>query len=143
VTSRATIHSVCATCAQKSPLVVEQRIENGTLKWFETFACPCGHGFEAAGNGLPANGIRNRILQQCGEAELYLYKLDKNKLSPVAMRLVQVLERQMIDVLELLETIPCKVYVGTPTEVEFVVAALAEFELETKVMHHLPTLLDE
>jgi hypothetical protein len=140
--SRASLVIACAACARKSPLVVEQRIETGQLAWFESFSCPCGHAFSAQGQGLPSPVIRGRILKQNGEAELWIHEVPKGR-EPLVARTIQKALDASHSIEPRLHALPTAVYSGSATEVAFLQSVLAQIQVESKTLQHLPTVLDE
>ncbi len=118
----ATINSTCAACKRAWHLELTQEISNSQLVWKERFACECGHGFEAAGVGLPSPGVRKALLTQLGTAKTWV---DAMKSKPTAVKLLAMLKG--VDekaVTTSLKKLPAVGYVGTPVEAEFVALAL-------------------
>ena len=118
----ATIDSICAACKRAWPIELTQEISNNQLVWRERFACECGHGFEAAGVGLPTPGVRKALLAQLGTAKTWV---DAMKSRPTTVKLLAMLkgvEERAVTVS--LKKLPAVGYEGTPVEAQFVAMAL-------------------
>ena len=118
----ATIDSICAACKRAWHLELTQEISNSQLVWKERFACECGHGFEAAGVGLPSPGVRKAMLAQLGSAKTWV---DAMKSKPTAVKLLAMFKgADEKAVTASLKVLPAVGYEGTPVEAEFVALAL-------------------
>lgn len=134
--SLARVPSVCATCQKTHFLEVGQEIAAGQLKWFERFKCPCGHGFETGGVGLPTPGVRRSIMSQSGKAELWI---DEARHVPnVLVLLVKGLGMPEGDARKRLETLPAVAFEGTHVETAFISLALEAGGVKGRVVSHLP-----
>ncbi|MFT3706916.1 MAG: hypothetical protein QM817_04535 [Archangium sp.] len=131
------VPSVCATCRKNHYIEVRQEIGDGQLKWIESFACECGHGFETSGVGLPAPGIRKAILGQSGRAEVWV---DDAKMVPrVLTLLVKGLGMPEADAKKRLEKLPAVAFEGTHAEAAFISLALGKGGVTARVVNHLPS----
>ncbi len=125
--AEARIPTKCAACKGEGHLQVRQEIKDHQLKWTETFSCKCGHGFEAAGAGLPSPGVRRSLLAQDGEAEVWL---DEAKAKPAAAKVLQMLMGLTeAEAKDRLKAIPAKLYVGTRAEAAFFLEGLTQLKL--------------
>jgi hypothetical protein len=136
VVSTARIPSVCATCQKSSFLEVGQEIAQGQLKWFERFACDCGHGFETGGVGLPAPGMRKSIITQSGRAEVWID--DEKKVPLVLALLVKGLGMPEADARKRLSKLPAVAFEGTHVEANFIQLALKQGGVDGRIVNHLP-----
>lgn len=118
----ANIDSICAACKRSWPIELSQEISNNQLTWRERFACECGHGFEAAGVGLPTPGVRKALLAQLGTSQTWVDAM-KSK-AHVIKALAMLKGATEKDVTASLKKLPAVGYEGTPVEAEFVAAAL-------------------
>lgn len=134
--STARIPSNCATCRKPGFLEIGQKIVEGQLKWFEGFSCPCGHGFETGGVGLPAPGLRKSIITQSGRAEVWID--DPKKLPEVLALLVKGLGVPEADAKKRLAKLPAIAFEGTHTEATFITQALEKGGVIGRVVNHLP-----
>lgn len=134
--STARIHSTCATCQTASFLEVGQEIAQGQLKWFERFACACGHGFETGGVGLPAPGVRKSIITQSGRAEVWID--DAKKVPLVLALLVKGLGMPEDDAKKRLSKLPAVAFDGTHVEATFISLALKQGGVDGRVVNHRP-----
>lgn len=134
--STARIPSTCATCLKPSFLEVGQEIASGQLKWFERFACECGHGFETGGVGLPAPGVRKSIITQSGRAEVWID--DAKKVPLVLALLVKGLGMPEADAKKRLSKLPAVAFEGSHVEASFIALALAQGGVTGRVVNHLP-----
>ncbi|MBL8916603.1 MAG: hypothetical protein JNM17_38235 [Archangium sp.] len=134
--STARIPSVCATCRKNHYLEVRQEIADGQLKWFEVFACECGHGFETGGAGLPAIGVRKAILGQSGRAEVWID--DAKQVPKVLALLVKGLGVPEADAKKKLAKVPAVAFEGTHAEAAFISMALSQGGVTARVVNHLP-----
>lgn len=134
--STARIPSNCATCQKPGFLEIGQKIVEGQLKWFEGFSCPCGHGFETGGLGLPAPGLRKSIITQSGRAEVWVD--DPKKLPEVLALLVKGLGVPEADAKKRLEKLPAIAFEGTHVEASFISQALEKGGVIGRVVNHLP-----
>lgn len=137
VEATARLTSRCAACQGESSLEVRQYIQGGRLGWTETFACPCGHGFEARDVGLPSPAARRALLEQHGAAELWLDAAPRGEAAVKV--LVLCLQVTAARAAKQLEGLPAKVYEGTRVEAEFVFQALGRVSAEARVVPRLPT----
>ncbi|MFO0600320.1 MAG: hypothetical protein U0228_33730 [Myxococcaceae bacterium] len=134
--SLAKVPSQCATCRKQHFLEVRQEIAAGQLKWVETFACSCGHGFETSGVGLPPPGVRKQILAQSGRAEVWV---DDAKAVPrVLALLVKGLGVPEADAMKRMQKIPAVAFEGTHAEAAFIGMALEKGGVTSRVVNHLP-----
>lgn len=134
--SMARIPSVCATCRKSHFLEVSQEIAGGQLKWSERFQCPCGHGFETGGVGLPAPGVRKAILSQSGRAELWV---DEARDVPnVLVLLVKGLGLAEGEARKRFATLPAVAFEGSHVETAFISLALEAGGVKGRVVSHLP-----
>jgi len=134
--SSARVPSVCATCQKEHFLEVGQEISGGQLKWFERFACTCGHGFETGGAGLPAPGIRKSIIQQSGRAEVWI---DEPKHVPnVLALLIKGLGVPEAEAMKRMAKLPAVAFEGTHVEAAFINLALEKGGVIGRVVTHLP-----
>lgn len=118
----ATIESICAACKRAWPIELTQEISNNQLVWKERFACECGHGFEAAGVGLPTPGVRKALLAQLGTAKTWV---DAMKSKPTAVKLLAMLKGvEEKAITASLKKLPAVGYEGTLVEAQFVAMAL-------------------
>jgi hypothetical protein len=136
VVSTARIPSTCATCQKSSFLEVGEEIAQGQLKWFERFACECGHGFETGGVGLPAPGVRKSIITQSGRAEVWID--DAQKVPLVLALLVKGLGMPEADAKKRLAKLPAVAFEGTHVEATFISLALKQGGVVGRVVNHLP-----
>lgn len=134
--STARIPSTCATCLKPSFLEVGQEIAQGQLKWFERFACECGHGFETGGLGLPAPGVRKSIITQSGRAEVWID--DAGKVPLVLALLVKGMGMPEADAKKRLSKLPAVAFEGTHVEANFISLALKQGGVTGRVVNHLP-----
>lgn len=134
--SAARIPSVCATCQKSHFLEVGQEIADGQLKWFERFACSCGHGFETGGVGLPGAGMRRSIIAQSGRAEVWVD--DPKKLAQVLTLLVKGLGVPDAEARERLAKLPAVAFEGTHVEATFISLALEQGGVVGRIVNHLP-----
>ena len=105
-------------------LEIGQEIAEGQLKWFERFACACGHGFETGGVGLPAPGLRKSIIAQSGRAEVWVD--DPKKVPQVLALLVKGLGVPEADAKKRLAKLPAVAFEGTHVEAAFICAGPRE-----------------
>lgn len=136
VPSTARVPTICATCQAKRFLEVGQVLADQQLKWFERFACDCGHGFETGGLGLPAPGLRSAILKQSGHGEGWLD--DRKAVPKVVMLLVEAFGLTEAAAKARLATLPAVAFNGTHAEVEFIAGMLRENGVVLRVVNHLP-----
>jgi hypothetical protein len=136
VVSNARIPSVCATCQKKGFLEIGEEIADGQLKWFERFACACGHGFETGGVGLPAPGMRKSIITQSGRAEVWVD--DPKKVPQVLTLLVKGLGVPEADAKKRLAKLPAVAFEGTHVEATFISLALEKGGVTGRIVNHLP-----
>jgi hypothetical protein len=116
------IDSICAACKRAWPIELTQAIAGNQLVWKERFACECGHGFEAAGAGLPTPGVRKALLAQLGKSKTYV---DAMKSKPTAVKVLALLKGVTeAEVTKSLKKLPAVGYEGTAVEAEFVAHAL-------------------
>ena len=134
--SAARIPSVCATCQKSHFLEVGQEIAEGQLKWFERFACKCGHGFETGGVGLPATGLRRSIIAQSGRAEVWVD--DPKKVPQVLALLVKGLGVPEDEARKRLAKLPAVAFEGTHVEAAFIALALEQGGVAGRIVNHLP-----
>lgn len=134
--STARIPSLCATCQKSSFLEIGQEIAEGQLKWFERFACACGHGFQTGGIGLPAPGLRKSIITQSGRAEVWVD--DPRKVPQVLALLVKGLGVPEADAKKRLAKLPAVAFEGTHVEAAFITLALEKGGVTGRVVNHLP-----
>lgn len=135
--STARIPSQCATCRKSGFLEVGQEIAQGQLKWFERFACECGHGFETGGVGLPAAGMRKSIIAQSGKAEVWVD--DPKKVPQVLVLLVKGLGVPEAEALKRLAKLPAVAFEGSHVEATFICLALEQGGVVGRVVNHLPS----
>lgn len=134
--SAARIPSVCATCQKAHFLEVGQEIAEGQLKWFERFACKCGHGFQTGGVGLPATGLRRSIIAQSGRAEVWVD--DPKKVPQVMALLVKGLGVPEDEARKRLARLPAVAFEGTHVEAAFIALALGQGGVVGRIVNHLP-----
>lgn len=134
--STARIPSVCATCQKSSFLEIGQEIAEGQLKWFERFACGCGHGFQTGGIGLPAPGLRKSIIAQSGRAEVWVD--DPTKVPQVLTLLVKGLGMPEAAAKKRMAKLPAVAFEGTHVEASFITLALEKGGVTGRVVNHLP-----
>lgn len=119
MSSQARVPTVCATCQQNRFLDVRQEVTNaGELRWFEVFACPCGHGFETGGQGIPTPAIREAILKQCGRAEVWIDSA--SSVQPAITLLVGAFGVTDAEAKQKFTSLPALVFEGTHPEARFV-----------------------
>ena len=123
--------SLCAACKKTSALVVKQSIRDGQIRWAESFACECGHGFESSGTGLPTPAAR-RALLAAGAGTLWVDAVTAP--AKVIKVLAAVLEQPEASVKALLATLPAQGYSGTRVEAEFIGEALREAGATVRVV---------
>lgn len=134
--SVAKVPSVCATCRKNHFLEVRQEIIDGQLKWLESFACECGHGFESSGAGLPTPGLRNAILQQSGRGQVWI---DEAAAVPKALALlVKGLGMNEDEAKKRMSRLPAVAFEGTHAEATFISMALEKGGVIGRVVSHLP-----
>jgi hypothetical protein len=136
VVSTAKIPSVCATCQKSSFLEIGQEIAEGQLKWFERFACKCGHGFQTGGIGLPAPGMRKSIIAQSGRAEVWVD--DPKKVPQVLTLLVKGLGMPEAEAKKRMAKLPAVAFEGTHVEASFISLALEKGGVTGRIVNHLP-----
>lgn len=130
------VPTICATCQAPGALEVRQELRDGQLRWTESFACGCGHGFETGSVGLPAPGARKAILSQSGRAEVWV---DERAAVPkVVVLLVKGLGVDEAAAKARFKTLPAVAYEGTHAEAAFVTAALERGGVVARVVNHLP-----
>lgn len=128
---------MCATCRKNHYLEVSQEIAGGQLKWIESFACECGHGFETGGAGLPSAGVRKAILAQSGKSEIWI---DEAKHVPAALTLlVKGLGVPEADARKKFVKLPAVAFEGTHVEAEFINLALQQGGVVGRIVSSLPT----
>lgn len=132
----ARIPSVCAACEQSSALEVGQSIQRGRLRWYERFACSCGHGFEAGGAGSPPPVLRRALLSQAGEAQLSLDSVPQDP--RVAQALVSVLGLSEDEAAARLGLPPPISLRATHAEAALLVFLLAPLGLKVQGTYQLP-----
>lgn len=134
--SVASVPSVCAACRAPHPLEVGEEVRGGQLRWFERFACPCGHGFEAGAVGLPSPAVRNALLAQAGRAQVWVD--EPAAAAKAEALLVKGLAVPAEEAARRLATLPAVAWEGTPPEAAFLAAALARAGVAARVVNHLP-----
>ncbi len=127
----APVSSSCATCFKQGPLAVTQRFAGGALTWKESFACACGHGFEAAGEGLPSPAARKALIAAHGLHHVFI---DRSS-GPQTLAIVRALtEGRGISPAKWLAKLPARVWEGTSLETEFVAEALRRAGASVRVV---------
>jgi len=116
------IDSICAACKRAWPIELTQEISGNQLKWRERFACECGHGFEAAGVGLPTPGVRQALLAQLGTVRAWVDAMKSKAHAVTALAMLKGVTHQ--EIADSLKKLPAVGYEGTPVEAEFVATAL-------------------
>ncbi len=119
----ANIDSVCAACKRSWPIELVQEISKNKLTWRERFECECGHGFQAAGVGLPVPGVRRALLEQLGTTVAWVDQAKSKPLAAQTMSMITGLDEATFTTA--LKKLPTKIYEGTEVEAEFVAAGLA------------------
>jgi hypothetical protein len=135
VVSTARIPSTCATCLKPGFLEIGQEIASGQLKWFERFACTCGHAFETGGVGLPGAGLRKAIIAQSGRAEVWVD--DQKKVPLVLALLVKGMGLPEAEAKKRLAKLPAVAFEGSHVEASFIVLALQQGGVTGRVINHL------
>ncbi len=128
--------SRCATCQASRFLEVGQQLVDGQLKWFERFACECGHGFETGGVGLPSQGLRKNIIAQSGRAEVWID--EKSFVPKVVLLLVKGFGMDEAAAKQQLSKLPAVAFEGTHVEAAFVSSALLQGGVTARIVNHLP-----
>lgn len=136
MSSSARVPTLCATCQHPGALEVRQEIRDGQLRWVESFACACGHGFETADVGLPSKGVRAALLAQSGRAEVWIDQ--RADVPKVVVLLVKGLGQPEEAATARFAKLPAVAFEGTHTEAAFISAALARGGVTARVVNHLP-----
>lgn len=118
----ASLPTICAACRKAGSLRLVQSLEKGTLTWAESFACTCGHGFEAKNAGLPMPAARQALMVAHGKFRVFVDALPKG--GKAVSVLAKVLDASEAEVASALATLPALVWEGTKPESEFMEQAL-------------------
>ncbi|MBE2249958.1 MAG: hypothetical protein IAE78_10435 [Myxococcus sp.] len=120
----ASLPTVCAACRKAGDLVVEQALVKGSLRWAESFACGCGHGFEAQSVGLPMPAARQALMVRHGRFKVLVDAVPRG--GKAWSVLAKVLDASEAEVASALARLPAVVWEGTRPEADFMHAALSK-----------------
>lgn len=118
----ASLPTICAACRAPGALHVEQALDQGSLTWAESFACACGHGFEAKNAGLPTPAARKALMLAHGTFRVFVDALPKG--GKALAVLAKVLDVPEAEVARALARLPALVWEGTRAETQFMQKAL-------------------
>lgn len=121
-TDTASLPTVCAACRSPGALHLEQSLDKGVLSWAESFACTCGHGFEAKNAGLPMPAARQALMLAHGKFRVFVDALPKG--ARALSVLAKVLDAPEAEVASALSRLPALVWEGTRAETSFMRQAL-------------------
>jgi hypothetical protein len=120
----ASLPTICAACRKPGALHLEQALVKGQLTWLESFACACGHGFEAKNAGLPMPAARQALMVAHGKYRVFVDALPKD--GKAFQVLGAVLDVPEAEVAAALAKLPALVWEGTKAEGEFMQQALTK-----------------
>lgn len=128
----ASLPSTCAACRAPGALAVEQALLQGTLSWAESFACACGHGFEAKNVGLPTPAARQALMLAHGRYRVFVDAVPKD--GKAWKVLAAVLDASEAEVKGALKSLPSLVWEGTRPEADYMEKALSKSGAEVRVV---------
>ncbi|MBL8918299.1 MAG: hypothetical protein JNJ54_05525 [Myxococcaceae bacterium] len=135
-TDTASLPTICAACRSPGSLQLEQSLEQGVLRWAESFTCTCGHGFEAKNAGLPMPAARQALMVAHGKLRVFVDAMPKG--GRALSVLAKVLDAPEAEVASALGRLPALVWEGTRAEASFMRQALeksgATVRVETVAM---------
>lgn len=130
-TYAASLPTICAACRKAGELKIEQSLTKGALAWAESFACACGHGFEAKNAGLPMPAARQALMVAHGKFRVFVDALPKGGKSLSV--LAKVLDASEAEVAGALARLPALVWEGTKAETDFMLQALTKSGATSRV----------
>lgn len=127
----AELPTICAACRSSGAITVTQALVDKNLTWSESFACECGHGFEAKNVGLPTPAARQALMVAHGRHTLVIDAIPEG--SRAWKVLGRLLDATEDEVAQRLGALPATLWEGTSAEAEFMRRALANTDARLHV----------
>ncbi|AFY56835.1 hypothetical protein Riv7116_4414 [Rivularia sp. PCC 7116] len=117
----------CDECKKKINISVQQTVMNQRLRWSISYICPfCSSMIESDDIGFPPDDIRQLILAEEGEYQLFIKQPELNKVKAVKV-LRDALEISITEASNILKLFPKPIVNGTKIEI-FYLQKLLECE---------------